>query len=148
MMDQYFNFSMMDQYLRKLTQRDKKLLLKISRNILNHPNVTKYHSLNIDKISQRRNSASTIVMNILYMVGFCKSDDGSRLIFKGDIIILDRLRELYILLQSECFNDDNNEEKNSDYQVLNDNFLSEMIEMISLLMKRRMPCLCLESKHR
>eukprot|EP01084_Bolivina_argentea_P216386 367629_1 len=65
-----------EQYINRLENADKMLLLTICNKILNYPQKTKYTDINCSKLSKK---CSETAINFLCMAGFKRSNDGNRL---------------------------------------------------------------------
>eukprot|EP01084_Bolivina_argentea_P305736 528198_1 len=63
----------------KLNERDKKMILQIFQNILQHPNNDKFKNLNLNRIGKLF-SNQQICLQYLYDAGFYKSNDERRLL--------------------------------------------------------------------
>eukprot|EP01084_Bolivina_argentea_P194658 334022_1 len=97
----------MEQLTAKISEEDKRLLIKICDNIINDPNDDKYRNLNRKTILGRLSSSA---FNLLFCVGFQTS--GNRLILDQNNI--NKLHQLYSLLMTEKHPRDNTDQKSKD----------------------------------
>eukprot|EP01084_Bolivina_argentea_P259900 438743_1 len=83
----------MEERINQTTTKDKGILTKICKNILDYPNQSKYRNLNSNRISQKFASPNNSI-DLLFDVGFKRC--GNRLIMdKNDI---DKAKKMYLLL--------------------------------------------------
>eukprot|EP01084_Bolivina_argentea_P163725 284785_1 len=100
--------------------KDKGLLIKILKNIVDYPTKSKYRNLNKQTLSNKLSSSKW--MELLFSAGFYTSQNGKRLKLDGNDI--EKVKELYLSLVTEYV------EKSNDKNI--NILLPEIIELMRL----------------